>query len=76
MSSITPANTRSTAPHQRLLSIKETAAYFRISEKTVRRWITSGQLHAHHLGRQWRIAPDEIERFLATRASWQCAYVS
>jgi excisionase family DNA binding protein len=60
----------------RLLSIKEAAAYFRVSEKTVRRWIAAGVLVAHKLGRQWRIAPDEIERFLATRSSWKRRYVS
>ena len=49
---------------------------FRVSEKTVRRWIAAGVLVAHKLGRQWRIAPDEIERFLLTRASWQRRYVS
>lgn len=60
----------------RMLSICETAEFFLVSEKTVRRWIGSGQLLAHQLGRQWRIAPDEIERFLATRASWQRRLVS
>jgi excisionase family DNA binding protein len=47
-----------------------------VSEKTVRRWIAAGQLAAHQLGRQWRITPDEIERFLATRSSWKRRYVS
>ena len=60
----------------RLLSIKDVAAFFRVSEKTVRRWIAAGLLIAHKLGRQWRIAPDEIERFLATRSSWKRHYGS
>ena len=60
----------------RFLSIKEVAAFFRVSEKTVRRWIAAGQLVAHKLGRQWRIAPDEIERFLATRSSGKRRYGS
>jgi excisionase family DNA binding protein len=51
----------------RMMSIRELAEFFGVSEKTVRRWIESGQLEAHRLGRQWRIAPEEIERFLATR---------
>lgn len=59
-----------------MLSIRETADFFRVSEKTVRRWISSGQLVAHQLGRQWRIAPEEIERFLLTRSSWQRRLVS
>jgi excisionase family DNA binding protein len=60
----------------RFLSIKETAEFFSVSEKTVRRWIDTGQLAAHRLGRQWRITPDEIERFLATRSSWRRRYVA
>jgi excisionase family DNA binding protein len=59
----------------RFLSIKEVAAFFRVSEKTVRRWIAAGQLVAHKLGRQWRISPDEIERFLATRSSGKRRFV-
>ena len=55
----------------RMMSIREVAEFFGVSEKTVRRWIQSGQLEAHQLGRQWRIAPEEIERFLATRRIWQ-----
>ena len=55
----------------RMLSICETAEFFLVSDKTVRRWIRLGLLNAHQLGRQWRIAPEEIERLLATRASWQ-----
>jgi excisionase family DNA binding protein len=61
---------------RRMLSIREAAEFFLVSDKTVRRWIASGELHAHKLGRQWRLAPEEIERFLATRAIWQRRYVS
>lgn len=59
-----------------LLNIRETANYLNVSDKTIRRWIKTGQLRAHQLGRQWRIAPDEIERFLATRYTWQRIKVS
>ena len=55
----------------RMMSIRELAKFFGVSEKTVRRWIESGQLEAHQLGRQWRIAPEEIERFLSARRAWQ-----
>jgi excisionase family DNA binding protein len=55
----------------RMMSIREVAEFFGVSQKTVRRWIESGQLGAHRLGRQWRIAIEEIERFLATRNIWQ-----
>jgi excisionase family DNA binding protein len=55
----------------RMRSIREVAELFGVSEKSIRRWIETGQLGAHRLGRQWRIAPEEIERFLATRSIWQ-----
>ena len=55
----------------RMRSIREVAELFGVSEKSIRRWIETGQLDAHQLGRQWRIAPEEIERFLATRRVWQ-----
>jgi excisionase family DNA binding protein len=60
----------------RLLSIEEAAEFFSVNQKTVRRWIAAGQLVAYKLGRQWRIPPDEIERFLATRSSWKRGFVS
>jgi excisionase family DNA binding protein len=53
----------------RLLSIHDAAGFLQVSERSIRRWITAGDLRAHKLGRQWRIAPDEIERFLATRSN-------
>ena len=52
---------------QRLISVKEAAARLGVHEKTVRRWITGGELRAHRLGRQWRVAPVELERFLRSR---------
>jgi excisionase family DNA binding protein len=51
----------------RMMSLREAAEFWGVSEKTVRRWIDAGQLDAHQLGRQWRIAAEDIERFLATR---------
>ena len=57
-----------------MLSKRQAAEFFGVSEKTVGRWIAGRELRAHLLGRQWRIAPDEVERFLATRAIWQRRY--
>lgn len=54
-------------PPSRMRPIRGVAEFFGVSVKTVRRWIESGELKAHQLGRQWRIAPEDIERFLATR---------
>jgi excisionase family DNA binding protein len=61
---------------ERLLSIGEVAEYCAVSDKTVRRWIDRKQLRAHHLGRQWRIASEDLESFLLTRASWRRPFVS
>jgi excisionase family DNA binding protein len=49
---------------QRLLTIPEVAELLQVSTKTVRRMISSGDLPAHRLGRQWRIAPAELKGFL------------
>lgn len=58
-----------------MISKRQAAEFFLVSEKTVGRWISSGESHAHRLGRQWRIAPEEVDRFLATRATWQRRFV-
>lgn len=44
----------------RLLTIPEVAAYLKISTKTVRRWIERGELHAYRVGRQLRIAEEDL----------------
>ena len=46
-----------------LLTIKEVAGRCRVSTKTVRRWIKSGELPAYRLGRQWRISERDLRRF-------------
>jgi excisionase family DNA binding protein len=49
---------------ERLLTIPEVAEIFQVSTKTVRRAIAAGELRAHRVGRQWRIAPREVLRYL------------
>ncbi len=46
------------------LTVEEIAAKLRVAEKTVRRWINSGQLEAVRAGRFWRIKPADLEAFL------------
>lgn len=48
----------------RLISIAQCADQLSVSEKTVRRWLASGQLHACRLGGQVRIADHEIMRLI------------
>ena len=47
-----------------LLTIPDVADYCRVSTKTVRRWISANDLVAIRLGNQWRIAPDDLDRFI------------
>lgn len=54
-------------PPEPLLTIPEIAALFRVSEKTVRRWIAAGDLPAAKLGGQWRIDLKDAKRFFANR---------
>ena len=43
-----------------LFSIKEVAAYLKVSQRLVRRMIASGELEAMKVGREWRIPMDTI----------------
>ena len=51
------------------LSVKEVAALFRISTKTVLRWIDAGTLPATKLGRDWRIARSDLKALAAARGN-------
>jgi excisionase family DNA binding protein len=48
----------------RLLSVKAAAEQLGVCTKTVRRWIKSGALHMHRLGRQLRISEDDLLLFV------------
>ena len=54
-------------PIQKMLSIKETAAILGISAITALRMVNSGYLPARKVGRQWRINPNALERFMDQR---------
>ncbi len=56
-------------PRPRFLTIKETADLLNYDERTIRRWISAGTLEAHRLGRQWRIAQDALDVFLAAHSN-------
>ena len=55
------------APFEQLLTINDVAALCQVSNKTVRRWITSGELLAAQLGNQWRIRPAHLNEFIRDR---------
>lgn len=51
-------------------TVKETAAYFRVSTRTVSRWIEGGLVKTNVGGESrpdWRIRIEDVERFLAQR---------
>ena len=52
---------------ERLLTIPEAAALLRVSVKTIRRWILGQDLPAAKLGLQWRIRPQDLNRFVRDR---------
>jgi excisionase family DNA binding protein len=47
------------------LSVNDVATRLNVSGETIRRWASEGQLPAIRVGRQWRIYPHELDRFLA-----------
>ena len=59
--------TKSSQPNSgaRFLTIKQAADLLNYSEKTIQRWISAGTLEAHRPGREWRIAREALDEFLA-----------
>lgn len=51
-----------------ILTIKQTAEYLQVCDKTVRRLIASKQLPASKVGKAWRIKANDINEYMeATR---------
>lgn len=57
-----PSHVQSPGP---LMTVKDAAAALKFSERTLYRWITSGDLPVRRLGRSIRIDRGELDRFLA-----------
>ncbi|MBT5319855.1 MAG: helix-turn-helix domain-containing protein [Chloroflexi bacterium] len=57
------------SPLVQLLTIEDVAELFQVSAKTVRRWISAGDLPAAKLGNQWRIANSDAKCFFVERLS-------
>jgi excisionase family DNA binding protein len=57
------------AEEEMFLTIEEIAERLRVSDRTVRRWIESGGLHAYKPGGEWRIPASDLATFLETRSS-------
>ena len=50
---------------QSLLTVEQIAERLSVSTRTVRRWISDGELVAYRLGRAVRIDEPDLEAFLA-----------
>jgi excisionase family DNA binding protein len=51
---------------KKLMSVEQVAEYLQVHKQTVRRWIHRGELPAARAGRQFRIYPEDVERFTTT----------
>jgi putative molybdopterin biosynthesis protein len=49
---------------QRFYTIEEVAKLLRVNERTVRKLIDSGELHATRVGRQYRISQEQLDDYL------------
>jgi excisionase family DNA binding protein len=52
---------------EKLSTLREVATRFKVSERTVQRWVHSGQLEVIYAGRQLRFEEREIKRFMDLR---------
>jgi excisionase family DNA binding protein len=53
---------------EELFTVMEVAERLKVRQRTVKRWLLSGQLHGLKAGRKWRVKPSAIERFLQDSA--------
>ena len=51
------------------LKIKDVAELLRVSETTVRRWLSSGKIPAYRLNHQYRFSRTEIEDWMMAKSS-------
>ncbi|MDF1794251.1 MAG: helix-turn-helix domain-containing protein [Thalassobaculaceae bacterium] len=47
-----------------LLTVHDAATMLQVQEATVRSWIRDKRIRAIKLGKEWRIAPQDLEAFL------------
>ena len=62
---MTRTESEPSTPISTLLTIADVADHLRVNAKTVRRWVATGELPAYKVGRQWRVAEEDLWAFLA-----------
>ena len=57
---------------EQLLTPAQVAERLQIFERTVTRWLREGYLRGFKLGKEWRIAPTDLEEFMESHANRSC----
>ena len=52
---------------ERYYTVEEVCGKLQVSDQTVRRWVKSGKLTAFKPGKELRIRPADLEKFLESR---------
>lgn len=52
---------------EQMLDVIDVAERLAFSEKQVRRWVASGELHSHRMGRKIRVSEGDLASFVAMR---------
>ena len=50
-----------------LLTLNQTAEVLQVTTRTLHRWINTGELVVHRIGRQLRISETDLQAFIRTR---------
>ncbi len=54
---------------ERWVSSKEIAQYIGINKDTLQRWITSGKIPCHRVGRLWKFKISEIDEWIKSAST-------
>lgn len=52
---------------KKLLTPAQVAERLQVTERTVYKWLTDGELRAAKLGRVWRISEEQLKQFIDER---------
>jgi len=56
---------------QSFLTPEEVADKLNVPERTIIRWLRTGYMPGVKLGKEWRIDPEELEKFISTHRNMQ-----